>query len=336
MEAITVERPAERSHRATIRDRAGVVTFTAADRALLALGRELKASGYRFTAITPATHRLVNGRKPTSSAGLPDIFGWSRPFRARDLPAHQIELLAQAGALHKSAALLRSGVRFASLGHQLFVHSAFPTEQSDAVFFGPDTYRFARLIAHSLPRAKIRRILDIGAGSGAGGLHAASLLANAAPSLVLSDVNRQALHFSLVNAALNGVHDVAIVESNLFDRIDGLFDFIIANPPYLVDPLKRLYRHGGGPFGSGLSLKIVDQAIDRLAPGGRLVLYTGAAIVAGIDGFHNALKACLTPRSVRWKYEEIDPDVFAEELKCPPYDRADRIAVVGVTLDRAG
>jgi hypothetical protein len=32
-------------------------------------------------------------------------------------------------------------------------------------------------------------------------------------------------------------------------------------------------------------------------------------------------------------YEEIDPDVFGEELEHPPYDRADRIAVVAVTID---
>jgi hypothetical protein len=37
---------------------------------------------------------------------------------------------------------------------------------------------------------------------------------------------------------------------------------------------------------------------------------------------------------VRLAYTEIDPDVFGEELDRPPYDRADRIAVVGVTVDR--
>jgi hypothetical protein len=36
---------------------------------------------------------------------------------------------------------------------------------------------------------------------------------------------------------------------------------------------------------------------------------------------------------VRFTYEEIDPDVFGEELEYSPYDRADRIAVVGVTID---
>jgi hypothetical protein len=38
---------------------------------------------------------------------------------------------------------------------------------------------------------------------------------------------------------------------------------------------------------------------------------------------------------VRFSYEEIDPDVFGEELAYPPYDRADRIAVVAVTIEAA-
>jgi hypothetical protein len=39
---------------------------------------------------------------------------------------------------------------------QLFVHSSFPTEKSDAVFFGPDTYRFARFIDSTIDTIKLR------------------------------------------------------------------------------------------------------------------------------------------------------------------------------------
>jgi hypothetical protein len=75
------------------------------------------------------------------------------------------------------------------------------------------------------------------------------------------------------------------------------------------------------------------QGLMRLAPGGRLLLYTGSAIVNGSDLFHAALLTGLAGRDVRVAYEEIDPDVFGEELERPPYDRADRLAVVGVTID---
>jgi methylase of polypeptide subunit release factors len=312
-------------------------SFVAADRALLVLGRELKRRGYSFTAITPASHGRVLARKPTSTITLEDIFGWNRPFRTTDLSADLTALLAEADMVRKSGALWRSGVRFATLDGQIFAHSAFPTEESNAVFFGPDTYRFARLIRQSLATFASRphaRVIDIGAGSGAGGLYVARLLAPTRPSLILTDINVQALRFCRINATLNAAAEVQVIASDLFNHVNGAFDLIIANPPYLVDPLKRLYRHGGGEFGAGLSLDIVEQGVERLAPDGRLLLYTGSACVAGEDKLHEALRTVLAGRDVRWSYEEIDPDVFGEELDQPPYDRADRITVVAVTIDR--
>jgi methylase of polypeptide subunit release factors len=177
------------------------------------------------------------------------------------------------------------------------------------------------------------RILDIGAGSGAGGLHAAAVAARMRPIVTLADINRRALRFCRINAALNRTPNVQIVESDLYTGTDGVFDLIIANPPYLVDPFARMYRHGGGELGFELSLQIAEQGVSRLASGGRLVLYTGSAIVDGVDRFHEVLSSRLARRGLRFAYEEIDPDVFGDELDHSPYDRADRIAVVGVTID---
>jgi methylase of polypeptide subunit release factors len=313
-------------HRQAIDDR---------DKALLTLGLELKRSGYRFTAVTPATHRRVNVRRPTLPISRDDIFGWSRSFSRRDLPDRLIQLLAAAGELEKSGPALRSRVRFATLRDQFFVHSAYPTDEADAVFFGPDTYRFARLIRQALPPIRRPlRLLDIGAGTGAGGLHAASLRPNAFSSIVLGDINTRALRFSRINALLNEIDNVDVIESNLFEKIGGSFDLIMANPPYLVDPLKRVYRHGGGMLGSELTLQIVQQSLGHLAPAGRLILYSGSAIVHGVDRLKESLGEMLNKLNLRFQYEEIDPDVFGEELDHRPYDRADRIAVIGLIVDR--
>jgi methylase of polypeptide subunit release factors len=315
----------------------GLLNPTGQDAALVALGRALKARDYRFTTITPASHQRVNARAANPGRRLEDIFGWNRPFVSSDLPAELLQYLSAAGALQTTERQRRSTVRFSTLGHQLFAHSSFPTEQADAVFFGPDTYRFARMIRQSLRETALKpsaRIIDIGSGSGAGGLYAATL-AHPPSRVVLTDINTAALRFCRINAALNGVRNVEIVESDVFATVAGRFDLVISNPPYLVDPQARLYRHGGGALGSDLSVRIVDQAIDRLAPGGRLLLYTGSAIVDGKDAFHETLAARLSNRPVGFSYEEIDPDVFGEELEHPPYDRAERIAVVAVTIKAA-
>src|SRR2546421_9349090 len=124
----------------------------------------------------------------------------------------------------------------------------------------------------------------------------------------MSDINHNALRFSRINAALNDIPNVQVIESDLYAGVDGLFDLIISNPPYLVDPLARLYRHGGGALGFDLSLQIATQGLEHLARGGLLFLYTGSAIVEGVDALHESLRERLRGRPVRLTYEEIDPD----------------------------
>jgi methylase of polypeptide subunit release factors len=312
--------------------------WSRADDALVELGTELLHRGYRFTTVTPATHARVNARceaRP-SPASLTDVLGWSRPFRLGELPRNITSRLLAAGACVPCGDRLRSSVRFSTLDRQIFVHSAYPTDDADAVFFGPDTYRFARevrRVIRALGRGRLR-ILDMGAGSGAGGLYAARLAGSACDELVLADINPCAVRFCRVNAALNGCRTATIVDSDLYDRVEGRFDLIVSNPPYLVDPRARLYRHGGGELGSALSLAIVEHGVDRLRPGGRLLLYTGSAIAAGHDALRAALHARMAVRGVALDYEEIDVDVFGEELERYPYDRADRIAVVCATVMR--
>ena len=312
-------------------------SLSSQDEALVRTGEALRRAGYKFTTVTPLSHRRVLARPASPSNSLRDIFGWSRPFSACDLPDSLLGNLEAAGALAIAGDKLRSNVRFSTLADQLFVHSAFPTEGADAVFFGPDTYRFARVIrqeASNLAARSGMRLLDLGAGSGAGGLHAAILLQGAEPHLTLTDINPSALRFSHINAVLNDVPNVQIVESDLYGNVTGPFDLIVSNPPYLVDPLARLYRHGGGQFGSELSIRIVEGGLAHLAPKGRLLLYTGSAIVDGVDLFENALRERLKDRrDLRLSYDEIDPDVFGEELEAPPYDCVDRIAVVAVGVE---
>jgi release factor glutamine methyltransferase len=299
------------------------------ERALIALGRELRRVGYRFVTITPSTHARVDAKEGHPASSLRDIFGWSRPFTKDVLPPSLFDLLDRAEALVESRGVFRSAVRFSSLGGQLFVHSAYPTTHPGAVFFGPDTYRFCRAIMHANVRAQ--RVVDIGCGSGAGGI----IAGRTADRIVLADVNDEALAFSRVNTELAGMPHVEILRSDVLAEVFGPIDFIVANPPYMRDGLHRAYRDGGGEFGEGLSLRIVNEAIDRLAPGGTLLLYTGAAIVDGSDIFLDAATPLLREAGMTFRYEEVDPDVFGEELERPAYAAVERIAAVVLTAARS-
>ena len=303
------------------------------DAKLFELARAVQSTGYAFTTPTPATHARVNARP--SSAWAQDfagVFGWSRPFREGLLPPNILALMREAGVLVSGDADLRSAVRLSSLDGLLFVHSAYPTTAADSVFFGPDTYRFARaILAHLKQGGPVRRAVDIGCGAGPGAI----LVARARPDaeVLAVDINPSALRMTRINAALARVRTAA-VDSNLLSAVPGLFDLIVSNPPYLVDPGERAYRHGGGPLGAGLSLAILDAALERLAPGGTLLLYTGAAIVNGTDPFKTAALAHIGGSGASCTYEELDPDVFGEELASGAYATADRIAAVILTVKK--
>ena len=302
--------------------------------ALLRLLAWLDGQGYDFVTPTPATHARVTARAEKAEArSLRDIFGWSLPFAPELLPSTPTEALEQAGLMRRDGKLLRSGVRASRLGGRLFLHSAYPTEQKDAIFFGPDSYRFVDFIRSELPRAgRVRRLVDIGAGSGVGAIMAAPLLPGA--RLTLVDLNAAALRLAVVNARHAGVA-VEAIEGKSVDDVSGLVDLVIANPPYVMDGEGRSYRDGGDMQGARLSLDWTLAAARRLEPGGRMLLYTGVAIVDGRDALCEALERALPDLGCGLRYREIDPDIFGEELEKPPYADVERIAAVGAVVEKA-
>ena len=311
------------------------MSLFAATLPMIDLAGALRAAAYAFVCVTPATHHLVNARPGNAMArSMADVFGWNRPFGDGVLPPALLEAALAACVLAPHPGGRVSRVRAAGLEGMLLLHSAFPTDAAASVFFGPDTYRFAQaILAHLRARGTpVRRAVDVGCGTGAGGL----LVRRAYPSmdLLLTDINPAALAAARVNAAANGVDGVAFQQADLFDGVAGSFDLILANPPYLVDPAQRTYRHGGGKRGEGLSVRIVAGALPLLNQGGSLVLYTGSAIVAGSDGLLAAVAPMLEGGRYAWTYREIDPDVFGEELGGEGLADADRIAAVVLEVTR--
>ncbi len=299
------------------------------DDALLRLVTSLLNSGYRFVTPTPATHDRVNARPDNAVAHTAEgVFGWSRPFVRAVLAPDIFSLAEAAGALVPEGALWRSRFRLSTLDGLGLLHSAYPTTSPGAVFFGPDTYRFVRALRQFLATRPPRRarVVDIGCGTGA----AAIFIARAWPDaeVVMSDVNSEALRLARINAKICGVPSIQSVCSDILKDLPGQFDVITANPPYMVDPAKRSYRDGGGALGEAISLRIVAEAIERLAPGGELLLYTGAAIVNGANPFVQQAGAILDAAGLAWHADEIDPDVFGEELQAGAMASADRIAAL--------
>jgi methylase of polypeptide subunit release factors len=309
-------------------------TAAARDAALLELLRAVDDTGYRFVTVTPETHRRVLERRGTGPArNLRDVFGWSLPFDAALLPDRIHCALRDSGMMAQEEGGWKSLVRISSLADGLFLHSAYPTDDADAVFLGPDSYRFAAFLAAEIPAlGQVRRLVDVGAGGGVGGIAAARLLPQA--RLTLTDVNPFALRLARINARHAGL-DVETVECEGLDAVLGAVDLVIANPPFIVDPAGRTYRDGGDLHGAGLSLEWAVEAADRVNPGGAVLLYTGSAIVAGRDGLREALERAAAERGCTMRYFEIDPDIFGEQLDQPGYEEVERIAAVGAVIGRS-
>lgn len=312
---------------------------------LLALGRLLAGAGYRHTAISAASHQHVVRRQGAAeqpplkggAAALKHVFGLSGRFSADDLDPAVWGAMNGAAIVRRDGSGWRSKLRVATLGSDdglLFFHSAWPTVEDDAVFFDPDTYRFLRALRPALLQGPVRRAIDIGCGAGAG----AVLIARHWPAaeVLAVDLNVKALTLTAVNADLAGAHRVRPVRSDILDRVEGDFDLIVAHPPYLLDPCGRPLRHGGGVHGEQRSFDIVSAAIGRLAPGGRLLLYTGVAMVDGVDPLLSRLPALLgsSGSALQWRYEEIDPDIHGDELLEAGYEQTERIAAVWLEVQR--
>jgi methylase of polypeptide subunit release factors len=302
------------------------------DAALRALLVALKQRGYRFVTPSPRTHAIVLARARRADADpLRDLLGWSLPVAPSQIAADLFALLDDGEALLRdNAGRIRSRYRVSSEGDALYLHSAYPTAETDSVFFGPDSYRFAAFLRRRLDSsAGVQRLVEIGAGSGVGALTAAGRYPGA--DIVFTDINPAALRLAHINAEAAGVSAAGVLTSGLAET-PGSFDLVVANPPYLVDADRRAYRHGGELYGAQIALDWAREALARLNPGGRLLLYSGAPVVGGEDLFLSGLRAIANAGGATLDYEEIDPDVWSEELARPEYENVERIAVGAAVL----
>lgn len=302
-----------------------------ADDALLDLLSRLDAAGYAFVSPTPATHSLVQRRRTASAEDfLRDVLGWGRVFDPKDAPAWLMRALIDAEALVTGEAGCTSIIRVSTLDGRLHLHSA-SSRHEEAVFLGPDSYRYVRFIHQALTGLSFNFALEIGVGAGAGALALAALQPRS--QTTATDINPQALRLARLNARHSRL--ALDIQPGTLPSGSGLFDLIVANPPYIAGRHGRLYRDGGDHYGAETALDWAAGSLPRLGPGGRFLIYTGAPVVAGVDQVLAALKALTVRHGATLTYDEIDPDVFGGSLGSSAYHDVERIAAVGAVITMA-
>jgi len=131
-------------------------------------------------------------------------------------------------------------------------------------------------------RFKPKRILDLCTGSGC----LAILAARAFPGAKVdaSDISREALAVAARNVRTHRCR-IRLIRSDLFEKIEGRYDLILSNPPYVSTPSMRKlpaeYRHepglalGGGRDGLQFVSRILAGAARHLTPEGVLMCEIG-------------------------------------------------------------
>ena len=143
----------------------------------------------------------------------------------------------------------------------------------------PDTELLTRTALDILSGGE--RVLDLCCGSGCIGI---SIAVSLPVELVSADISSEALSLTEENAKRNGIR-LTPVESDLFARIDGLFDLIVCNPPYLTEQEMRGMEDSlryeprvaldGGKDGLDFYRRIRNEYRDYLKPGGSMLLEIG-------------------------------------------------------------
>ena len=127
------------------------------------------------------------------------------------------------------------------------------------------------------------RVLDLCCGSGCIGLACAAYLD---ADVCLADVSADALEVARKNIALHEMQDYAeLCQSDLFDNVEGEFDLIVSNPPYVdaedLASMPAEYRHEpqlgleAGEDGLVFAKKILEQSAEFLNDDGLLVMEIG-------------------------------------------------------------
>lgn len=127
------------------------------------------------------------------------------------------------------------------------------------------------------------RILDLCTGSGVVAISIGKYIKNC--EIVAVDISKNALEIAKNNAFKNGVQNITWLLSNLFDKVEGKFDIIVSNPPYIKkDVIPTLEKEvqkepiialDGGQDGLDFYREIIKKAPNYLKEEGAIFLEIG-------------------------------------------------------------
>jgi release factor glutamine methyltransferase len=130
------------------------------------------------------------------------------------------------------------------------------------------------------------KVLDMGTGTG---IQAVAALENTEEVLAV-DINEEAVEYVKKK-------NINAIQSDLFEKVEGKFDWIIFNPPYLPldenEPEDSRQATTGGEKGNEILLKFLEEAKQYLNVGGKILVLVSSLTGEPTELFKDYEYKCL-------------------------------------------
>ena len=148
-----------------------------------------------------------------------------------------------------------------------FYHGEMEFEVPESVYYPRED---SELLANHIESLELhgKSVLEAGCGSG----FLSIMAAKHGAKVTSVDINEEAVETTRANAETNQVQLNAF-KSDLFSSVEGKFDLIIFNPPYLpVEPEEKDPTYAGGATGRETIERFAAGVKSHLNPAGRVLI----------------------------------------------------------------
>ncbi|MFO7626205.1 MAG: class I SAM-dependent methyltransferase [Candidatus Fermentibacteraceae bacterium] len=245
---------------------------------------------------------------------------------------HAVPSEAAYGALNRSVVqnLLNDGIVWENAGSVLSNFRVVPWRNSlllsdpdeddderreNYVYVGGDSTILSDFVSRTIGGRKFRRGLDLCAGTS---IQAHSIVDHC-QTVDAAEYNPRAVAFAGVNAAINGLEGkVRPIESNLWEKVDGVFDIVVCNPPYVPMPDHKVSKsnmdaYGGADYGMNIPVEVFRGLSEHLDTSGYAVFLASSPVVGGRSLLHERLAPLasdlgLSATLTAWNYTDLIHD----------------------------
>lgn len=234
------------------------------------------------------------------------------------LDRQTIQNLLNEDIICENAGSIFSNFRVVPWRNGLFLSD--PEESDDRrresyVYVGGDSIILSEFVSRAIAGRRFRRGLDLCAGTSI----QAYGIADHCRSVDAAEYNPRAVAFAELNVAINGLEGkVRPLMSNLWEKVDGVYDIIVCNPPYIPIPEhkvsgRNMDAYGGSDYGMNIPVEVFRGLSEHLDTPGYAVFLAASPVIRGKSLLHERLSPLaddlgLSATLTAWNYTDLMHD----------------------------